>query len=817
VAGLVVMSAAVPIASAIVLYSGLRQSTWIRIGVRADRPTPPDLQVAYGPGRDEALPVIWEGLAPRTILGIDASAPARLVGIDTDRGVVPPALAQTWASQWRRLADPAGLLVQGPGIVDITGTFQRLTLTFEAGPGLVQVGWLDQQASVDLSAGTAKRHSVTLALPARHRGWVLLPPTAIRQMALRPGAQAGRFSLEEISLQGGTWENWSAQSLSDGVVADAGACQVSVQGGTLLIDASQAGGCDVPIRLLAPLNGVPAATWLSISALLIVSGAVCLHLLAAVAGRVKRFSAAYEIVETSLGRRMREHPTRWTRGRLMLVVLACTALYHISYILSVPIHFNFDSLGYYAFGRNFLHTLDLASIATCRTPGYPGAIALSILIFGDQLHALVAAQHLTLSLLGILVVWFLYPRVGPLWACLAGLLAGTSPLLSIAASIVWTEALFAAFAMTALLVFLYEEEPRPVSLFWAGLFAGVTTLIRPNGAVIVALIVGWLFLKWWCTRGQVSRLLLQTGVVVAGCALVTLVWVVHFHRVTGRWGLSDPNCSLEGQSRPVLAAGLQPTNIFQLAGFTNVISQHDAIGTLPIGRPHEVFFRYFPARHRYHIGRFIPWELIYDDRYPGEIFRQYVRVFRARYARQVFDALVFNLTHVEPPGITIFVYRDLEDVLKLHRSRTYQIPPPADARVEPLLQTSTMTWPEAERLLTQLTESSAPRRSPVRSLHLRLGAAAVSAWKWVTLFGALGGLVCLLLPGYRRFAVLAAHALVLAAAPAVLGMGADRYAMVAEPAWYVLIALLLSTVLRYRLRRAPSAASKEITGHVFPS
>ena len=38
------------------------------------------------------------------------------------------------------------------------------------------------------------------------------------------------------------------------------------------------------------------------------------------------------------------------------------------------LHFNFDSLGYYAFGRNlwFQRTLD-----ACRTPGYPMLIALS--------------------------------------------------------------------------------------------------------------------------------------------------------------------------------------------------------------------------------------------------------------------------------------------------------------------------------------------------------------------------------------------------------------------------------------------------------
>jgi hypothetical protein len=47
-------------------------------------------------------------------------------------------------------------------------------------------------------------------------------------------------------------------------------------------------------------------------------------------------------------------------------------------------------------------------------------IAASILLFGDQVRALVLLQHLSLCALGAIVVWFLYPRAGPAWPLWAG-------------------------------------------------------------------------------------------------------------------------------------------------------------------------------------------------------------------------------------------------------------------------------------------------------------------------------------------------------------------------------------------------------------
>jgi hypothetical protein len=786
-AGLLTMAVAAPVTSTTIRFIGLARSTWLRIVVDADQPSPPRLHVAYGDHPDEALPVAWEAAERSTLLGLNTDGPARLLAIDTDRGPAPPWLVQTWAPHWERVANPPALLVRGPGIVEILGSFRRLTLTFEPAPATVHIGWLDRHETVPL-AGRPGPSSVTLTIPAVHRGWVLLPPRPIERLAIGSDEAGRGFSLLDATLRGAQPQAWSASSGLDGVV--------------------RAGG-EVALAALRPLNHVSIWVRLAIWSLVTACGLLGLWGLRAVAVGVNRTLSRYELVTTRSGSWIGERTKRWTLGRVVAAVALCTLSYHLSYVLAVPAHFTFDSLGYYAFGRNFLHSHHLGSIATCRTPGYPGVVALSIFLFGDGVQPILVLQHLALCALGAVIVWFLYPRAGPLWSGIGGLLGGVSPVMSIAANIVWTEALFTTLATAALLVFLHADEPRPRAVAAAGLLAGLATLVRPNGIVLVALMVVWLFVKWWCSpsdRTAGRRLVLSASLMVAIFALVIAPWLVHMHRVAGAWALSDANCSQEGQTHVSLPRGVAPTNIFQLAGFMNLASQSDAVATLAISEPYRVFFQFFPARHRYYVEHFLPWPLIYDERFPGELLREYVRAFPGTYFRQVRDALVFNLSHVSFPGASVYVYPDVAEVLDFEITRAYPIVPKADPRMEPLARSPAISWSDAEILLTQMTATWAPRQSVLRSLHLRLNRAAASEWGWIMALGALGGVICLVLPGQARLVVLAAHAFIVAAAPAVVAMGADRYAMVGEPALYVLAVLLVSFMVHYRVRRRAVAA-----------
>jgi hypothetical protein len=615
------------------------------------------------------------------------------------------------------------------------------------------------------------------------RGAVLLPPTRIERLSVLSDAGTGSFSLREVTVDGWPPQVWSRGSAFGGRVS---------------------AGTESMLPGLRPLNAVApplrASLWALTTAVLIAG----LGILSIVAARIDRWSAAFEIVETPIGAWIREHTTAWSLRRVMLGVGVCTLAYHVSYVLSVPAYYNYDSLGYYAFGRNLLTTHRADAVATCRTPGYPAAIAMSILLFGDQVGAIVLLQHLSLCALGAVAVWFLYPRVGPAWAAVGGMLAGISPIMSIVANVIWTETLFIAFATTALLVFMNTRRGTYTGLAAAGALAGVATLIRPNGAVIVVLMVGWLVAVWWCRvsrRARFTQLIAGACAIAAAAGLVIGGWVLQFHRATGHWGLADADCGLEGQTHAAAGTSLTPSNSFQLAAFVNVISQHDAIGSLRVGTPQRVFYDFFPARHRYFAERFLPWDLIYDDRYPGEVVREYIRRFPGTYARQVRDALVFNVTHLAMTPASIFIYPDVEDVLTFQRSRRYPIRRSVDPHVAALMKARTLTWSDADVLLSSLTSSPLPARSAVRSFHFATNAVALYLWPALTLLGGLGTIVCLLVPGYRSGVLLSLHAAVLAAVPAVIAMAADRYAMVAEAPLYVLAVMLLAFATGCRLRR----------------
>ena len=771
---------AVPVTASIVRWLGLQRSSWMRITLRTPAPIPPALRVAYGDA-GQTLPVMWDGLAPRTLLGVRADVPVRLLGIDTDRGVTPPWFLQTWASGWERQANPPALLVRDAGVFDIDGAFQRFALTFEPSRARVTVGWLDRYESVDLAAYPGQSHTVTLEAPTARRGWVLLPPIPIRRLGIRGEGLTGPVPLDEVRLQGAAPQAWTSDKALGAILP----------GGELVLEG------------LRPLNTVSALTVAGIWAVVSACGIGGLAMVAAAARRVQQTQRRYEVVDSAAGRWLRTRTAGWSLAAVVSAVLAITLAYHVSYAVSVPPQFTFDSLGYYAWGRNLLHSGSLSAVATCRTPGYPAAIAAVTLLAGDRILPLIVAQHAAFCVLGAVVVWFLYPRVSPLWAAIGGLLAGASPAMAISANAIWTEALFVPLATASLLVFLYAREPRAGLLGVAGLLAGAAALIRPNGVLVLVLMLSWLFLTWLCDRGAalVPLQLVGSGVVLVGAFAFTIApWVLHFHRETGRWGLSEGNCTEQPETHPALPRGLQPTNIFQLAAFLNLTSQGDAAGALAITEPQRAFFNFFPAQHRARSVQFLPANLIYDDRYTGEVFREYVRAAWPTYVRQVRDAFTFNVAHVLPPRSAIFVYPDMADLLARARTRAAASAPGENPDTARVARSATLSWSDANVLLSAMI-AAVPEHRALRGLHLRVTSAAMSLWGVSFALACAGAVLVLAVPGDRQAIVLAWHAISLAAAPAVLAMGVDRYAMVGEPALYVLAVLLLAFGLERRVRR----------------
>jgi hypothetical protein len=249
------------------------------------------------------------------------------------------------------------------------------------------------------------------------------------------------------------------------------------------------------------------------------------------------------------------------------------------------------------------------------------------------------------------------------------------------------------------------------------------------------------------------------------------------------------------QTRTAVATGSEATNIFQLAAFTNLISQTDQAQRLAVTEPYRAFFEFFPARHRYYVSRFLPPELTYDDRFAGEVFREYVRVFPALYVRQIADALLFNLAHLNRRGSTLFAYPDLVETAQAMRGRIDRVAAD-DPRLPAVRDRHVISWPDAEILLTRMARAR-PSLGGLARAHLAVSTAAMTIWGAAAVLAVAGTIGCLLGPG-RRLAVLAWHAVVLIGAPAILGMAADRYAMAAEPTLYILATVGIAARFRSR-------------------
>jgi hypothetical protein len=92
------VAAGVALNGGLLRLAGRQRSIWIRVTLAEGSAGAPPLRVRYE--SSASLPVVWDSQASNTLVGVKATAPVRLLAIDTDRGLVPPWLVQSWASNW---------------------------------------------------------------------------------------------------------------------------------------------------------------------------------------------------------------------------------------------------------------------------------------------------------------------------------------------------------------------------------------------------------------------------------------------------------------------------------------------------------------------------------------------------------------------------------------------------------------------------------------------------------------------------------------------------------------------------------------------
>lgn len=167
------------------------------------------------------------------------------------------------------------------------------------------------------------------------------------------------------------------------------------------------------------------------------------------------------------------------------------------------------------------------------TPGWPAFLYVMYGLFGyDPIEPTLTIIRVTLCFLSLVSIWLIY-RIGcrlfhPAAGLLAALFAAVHPSYVFSVSLILTEVLFLACFM-AMVYFQVRivQENRPRDHIWAGLWLGLTVLVRPNTLPLA--VVPYIFL--WFQHRRLFLPYMMRG--VAAFAVVMLPWwirnLVTFH------------------------------------------------------------------------------------------------------------------------------------------------------------------------------------------------------------------------------------------------------------------------------------------------
>ncbi|MCC7104434.1 MAG: glycosyltransferase family 39 protein [Chloroflexi bacterium] len=228
----------------------------------------------------------------------------------------------------------------------------------------------------------------------------------------------------------------------------------------------------------------------------------------------------------------RQHADLLGIGFLTLLALGMRA----QIVFRAPVFMAPDSLGY------FLPAYDLVTgqgfdVGFRRTPVYPLFIAACLKLFGEDLSAIVATQHLLGAATAALTYLIGRVTVGRLVGLVAGALVALDGALLVGEHYLMTEGVFIPLlALTLLTLILAVSRsraeqgtagntgrPRASLLVGAGLLMGLTALCRPVAQPLIVLAPLALLLGGWGWRSTI------VGSVAFGAGFVALLapWAVY--------------------------------------------------------------------------------------------------------------------------------------------------------------------------------------------------------------------------------------------------------------------------------------------------
>jgi hypothetical protein len=796
-------------AGRIALFAGLARATWLEIETaHADNADPklasPKVIAQTKDGTVHVEASLEEAAASVDIVGIKplSGAPLHVDAVYADGARVSlprKSMDARWVSA--EIGDTVSHFeVTTPGFFILPKSARSLTIVVAPPPaGDVEVSWRNRTTLVKGKAQASGVQEIAIDAAPADSGWLLLPPTPIADLEIAVSTGAKDLAIERVILHASPAQIWAADELarSEAVSPDCPARHDQ----DLLLPAQTM--CRIALIDLRPINTVPV--WLRLG----LSGAVALALLGGLAllrrlgPALARRTEIFALTPTRLGEWIEQVTAGWRPAHIALSVAIVAMIYQVLAALVIPPAFSPDSVDYYAYARNLAGGIGLAGVETFRTPGYPIFLSALIRLFGDQMAAIALMQHLILASLAPLAALLLYRNAGPLAAAVAGLAAGVSPLTTVLASYIWTEALFAALLTLVLLLSCRYTRGLLPGLF-IGCLCGAATLVRPTGLLIVGFILAWSFLRWLCADGRSGRGIGAFALaMVLGYGLIAYPWYSEVHRRDGVWALSTVTEFYGKDERPDPALLQHPTEAGDYVQWLLLLYNGRSPATLEINRPYRSLMEFFDWRGGYTITRILPLALIADDRYPTEVVRESIRTNPQLWASEVMRLLKFNmfLARDTDPRLVEQAELTAATATALDTAPASVNAPPsgdpaaalrtADGYIEAAPRRDmAVQWKAVETLMKWMAFEWQPPSSLAKSALLAMDRALLRLWIFVASGVLCGTLVALLVPGLRWIAALGIFWLGMAIAHAAMGIAGERYMLVNEPLLYALIGVV---------------------------
>ncbi|PKM92589.1 MAG: hypothetical protein CVU80_02570 [Elusimicrobia bacterium HGW-Elusimicrobia-4] len=214
--------------------------------------------------------------------------------------------------------------------------------------------------------------------------------------------------------------------------------------------------------------------------------------------------------------------------KILLLIFILAILVRFFYLLvfaGLQNTYYADTYEYNAYAVNLLDGLGYRNgeIRSFRVPGYPIFLASVYSVFG-QSHSAVKIIQVIISGLTCILIYFIALKIGDSKiALLSALISCFYFDLFIWPSHVMTETIFTFFVTLLILLLLYTDNP-----VISAICLGLTTLIRPEGVLLLPFICFWFFIRYKDSLTRAIKKSLLTGI----CFILILApWTIRNYSV----------------------------------------------------------------------------------------------------------------------------------------------------------------------------------------------------------------------------------------------------------------------------------------------